>query len=63
VKVFVTYNFRWVQAPNLVFESEHKKGGHFAAYEVPDLLVGDLWNMFGVGGPAFGVVPGKTGYA
>ena len=47
---------------NIVADFEHDKGGHFAAYEVPDLLVGDLQKMFGRGGPAFGVVPGKVGY-
>ena len=55
---------RWLQAlGNLVFESEHEHGGHFAAYERPDLLAGDLRKMFGKGGPAFGVVPGREGYA
>ncbi|KAJ3531862.1 hypothetical protein NMY22_g7980 [Coprinellus aureogranulatus] len=54
---------RWLKALNLVFESEHTSGGHFAAHEKPDLLVGDLRKMFGRGGPAFGVVSGKTGYA
>ncbi|KAJ3534885.1 hypothetical protein NMY22_g6724 [Coprinellus aureogranulatus] len=54
---------RWLKAPNLVFESEHTSGGHFAAHEKPHLLVGDLRRMFGKGGPAFGVVSGKTGYA
>ncbi|KAF7966460.1 hypothetical protein HWV62_38354 [Athelia sp. TMB] len=48
---------------NLVFANEHSKGGHFAAFEQPALLAGDLRKMFGRGGPAFGVVPGKTGYA
>ncbi|PPR05411.1 hypothetical protein CVT24_008025 [Panaeolus cyanescens] len=52
----------WLKAPNLVFESEHERGGHFAAYEKPEALVGDLRRMFGKGGPAFGVVPGKSGY-
>lgn len=47
----------------LVFESEHDKGGHFAAHEQPEALAGDLRRMFGKGGPAYGVVPGKNGYA
>ncbi|KAF8890004.1 Alpha/Beta hydrolase protein [Gymnopilus junonius] len=47
----------------VVFESEHESGGHFAAHEKPQELVGDLRKMFGKAGPAFGVVPGKTGYA
>ncbi|KAH9891977.1 alpha/beta-hydrolase [Cubamyces lactineus] len=46
----------------LVFESEHEKGGHFAAFEVPELLAGDLRKMYGKGGPAYGVVPGTNGY-
>jgi hypothetical protein len=45
-----------------VFSAEHDKGGHFAQHEVPEALVGDLRRMFGRGGPAFGVVPGQTGY-
>ncbi|KAJ3997936.1 Alpha/Beta hydrolase protein [Lentinula boryana] len=46
----------------LVFQAEHSSGGHFAAYERPEELVGDLRKMFGKKGPAFGVVPGKNGY-
>jgi len=46
----------------IVFESDHKVGGHFAAYEQPEALVGDLRKMFGKSGPAEGVVPGCTGY-
>ncbi|EIW59623.1 alpha/beta-hydrolase [Trametes versicolor FP-101664 SS1] len=47
---------------NLVFESTHDKGGHFAAFEQPEKLAGDLHKMYGKGGPAHGVVPGKNGY-
>ena len=46
----------------VVFEAEHDAGGHFAAFEVPEKLAGDLRRMYGKGGPAYGVVPGKTGY-
>ena len=46
----------------VVFEGEHEKGGHFAAHEVPESLVGDLRKMYGREGPAYGVVPGKDGY-
>ena len=54
----------WVSAyGNVVFTSEHTSGGHFAAFEKPDELVGDVRKMFGNGGRAFGVVPGKTGYS
>ncbi|KAG6900645.1 hypothetical protein C0993_006749 [Termitomyces sp. T159_Od127] len=42
--------------------SVHEEGGHFAAYEKPDVLAGDLKKMFGKGGRAFGVVKGKNGY-
>ncbi|KAK0209491.1 Alpha/Beta hydrolase protein [Armillaria fumosa] len=47
---------------NVVFESEHTAGGHFAAHEKPQELVDDVRKMFGKGGPAFGVVPRQTGY-
>ncbi|KAF8486934.1 Alpha/Beta hydrolase protein [Russula ochroleuca] len=47
---------------NVVFESEHDAGGHFAAYEKPEALADDLRRMFGKGGPAAGVVPGKDGF-
>ncbi|KAH9037740.1 hypothetical protein EDB84DRAFT_1675565 [Lactarius hengduanensis] len=46
----------------IVFESKHKVGGYFAAYEQPEALVGDLRKMFRESGPATGVVPGYTGY-
>lgn len=45
-----------------MFESDHKAGGHFAAHEQPQALVADLRAMFGRSGPAFEVVPRKTGY-
>jgi hypothetical protein len=48
---------------NIVFESEHKFGGHFAAYEQPEALVDDLRKMFGKSSPAAGVVVGHTGYS
>ncbi|KAH9855142.1 alpha/beta-hydrolase [Lenzites betulinus] len=47
----------------IVFESEHEHGGHFAAHEQPGELADDMRRMFGKGGPAFGVVAGKSGYA
>ena len=47
----------------VVFESEHEKGGHFAAFERPEDLASDLRKMYGKGGPAHGVVQGKNGYA
>ncbi|KDR82898.1 hypothetical protein GALMADRAFT_134434 [Galerina marginata CBS 339.88] len=62
-KEIVSLPRRWMKSPSLVFESEHDGGGHFAAHEKPQELVEDLRSMFGKGGPAFGVVPGKTGFA
>jgi len=47
---------------NVVFEAEHDAGGHFAAYEKPEFLAGDLQKMFGKNGPAFGVVSGRNGF-
>lgn len=45
--------FPWYYGRTLgpvVFEKFHGEGGHFAAYEKPELLVGDLRRMFGEGG-------------
>ncbi|KAL0960895.1 hypothetical protein HGRIS_005904 [Hohenbuehelia grisea] len=55
----------WIRSTtgNLVQYTHHAKGGHFAAHERPEDLVGDLQRMFGKKGAAFGVVSGKTGYA
>ena len=46
----------------VVFESEYDKGGHFAAWERPDAIAGDLRAMFGKGARAEGVVHGKSGF-
>jgi pimeloyl-ACP methyl ester carboxylesterase len=47
----------------IVFESEdHKRGGHFAAFEQPHVVVNDMMEMYKKGGPAYGVVEGATGY-
>ena len=46
----------------LVFTQEHENGGRFAAFERPKDLAADVRAMFGKGGPAFGVVPGRSGY-
>ncbi|KEF60837.1 microsomal epoxide hydrolase [Exophiala aquamarina CBS 119918] len=46
----------------VVLMNEHDKGGHFAAWEVPELLVRDIREMFGRDGGAFGVVEGRSGY-
>ncbi|KIY50444.1 alpha/beta-hydrolase [Fistulina hepatica ATCC 64428] len=47
---------------NVVLEGDHDEGGHFAAYQTPKLLSGDLFAMFGKNGGAYGVVEGKTGF-
>ncbi|CAG8885181.1 unnamed protein product [Penicillium salamii] len=46
----------------LVRESEHAHGGHFAAWEVPKIIVEDLQAMFKKGGPCHGIIEGKEGY-
>lgn len=46
----------------VVHESFHESGGHFAAWEKPEVLAAELKKMFGKGGGAFGVVAGKNGY-
>ncbi len=46
----------------IVFESEHAKGGHFAAWERPDDVVKDLRTMFGKGGGAGHCVDGSDGF-
>ncbi|KAI1820048.1 microsomal epoxide hydrolase [Xylaria intraflava] len=44
---------------NVVFEKDHDRGGHFAAWECPAALVGDLREMFGPNGGAKGAVKTK----
>ncbi|KAJ5103865.1 hypothetical protein N7532_004394 [Penicillium argentinense] len=46
----------------VVWQSRHERGGHFAAWEVPDVIVGDLRAMLRKGGPCHGVIPGRKGY-
>lgn len=46
----------------VVYESFHDKGGHFAAWERPEIIAQDLQKMLGRGGGAYGVVKGKDGY-
>lgn len=55
---------RWMRLlGNVVFQSEHNKGGHFAAYEQPEKLADDLRRMFEAGGPAHDTFPESKGYA
>ncbi|KAI1158061.1 microsomal epoxide hydrolase [Nemania serpens] len=44
---------------NVVYEKYHDRGGHFAAWEHPDGIVGDLREMFGPKGGARGSVKTK----
>ncbi|TLD21962.1 hypothetical protein PspLS_08260 [Pyricularia sp. CBS 133598] len=48
---------------DVVLNKMHSSGGHFAAFERPEYLAGDLHEMFGRNGGAYGVVKGRTGYA
>jgi hypothetical protein len=60
---FWAWHSSWTRLTgNVVFESEWKNGGHFAAHEKPEELVIDVRKMFGKGGKAYSVVPGKDGY-
>ena len=47
---------------DVVRENEFDCGGHFAAWEVPELLARDLQGFLGKGGPAYAVVTGRDGY-
>ena len=46
----------------VVWQSEHGKGGHFAAWEMPEAIIKDLRGMFGKIGPCYGIVKGREGY-
>lgn len=46
----------------IVHESEPRKGGHFAAWENPEAIAGDLNAMFKKDGPCFNIVDGKSGF-
>ncbi|KAJ5194003.1 Alpha/beta hydrolase fold-1 [Penicillium cf. griseofulvum] len=47
---------------NIVQETEYDRGGHFAAWEVPELLASDIKRFLGNNGPAYGVVVDRDGY-
>ncbi|KAJ5232332.1 epoxide hydrolase [Penicillium chermesinum] len=47
---------------NVVRTTEFDCGGHFAAWEVPELLVADLKEFLGKEGAAYGAIAGKAGY-
>jgi hypothetical protein len=46
----------------VAYESVHDHGGHFAAWEHPELIAGDLNAMFSKKGPCYGIVKGASGY-
>lgn len=46
----------------VVYESDNDRGGHFAAWERPEIIVADLRKMFGKRGGAYGVVKERNGY-
>ncbi|ROV87841.1 hypothetical protein VMCG_10545 [Cytospora schulzeri] len=41
------------QVGDVVYEREHEQGGHFAAWEQPEVLVDDIRTMFDLKGPAY----------
>lgn len=46
----------------VVLQSEHSHGGHFAAWEVPEVIVQDLQAISGKNGPCFEAVSRRSGY-
>lgn len=54
-------SWAWSNGP-VVQQTTFDAGGHFAAFEVPELLAGDLRKLFGKGGACEGVVAGKRGW-
>ncbi|CAF9923879.1 MAG: hypothetical protein GOMPHAMPRED_003474 [Gomphillus americanus] len=54
-------SWAWTNGP-VVQQTTFEVGGHFAAFEVPELLAGDLRKLFGANGPCLGVVQGKRGF-
>lgn len=48
---------------DVVLLKRHERGGHFAATEMPEAVVGDLRSMFARGGGgAYGIIEGCEGY-
>lgn len=53
----------WLKAVgNIVRETDFEKGGHFAAWEMPEVLVRDLRAFMGRSGEAYAVVTNKDGF-
>lgn len=44
----------------VVYESFKKRGGHFAAWEIPGEISSDLQAMFGKGGPCYKIIGSKS---
>ncbi|KAJ5501394.1 hypothetical protein N7453_006211 [Penicillium expansum] len=47
---------------DIVQETEYDRGGHFAAWEVPELLASDIKRFLSNNGPAYGAVANRNGY-
>ncbi|OGE53634.1 hypothetical protein PENARI_c007G04542 [Penicillium arizonense] len=59
----VMFPMAWYRSiGNVVRETEYDHGGHFAAWEVPELLAADLKAFLGKDGPAYGAVGDRDGY-
>jgi pimeloyl-ACP methyl ester carboxylesterase len=55
--------FSWAATGGVIVrQTAFEAGGHFAAFEVPELLAGDLRALFGKRGVCAGVVDGKDGF-
>lgn len=58
--MFRTPRFWNTQVGDVVFEREHERGGHFAAWEQPEALADDLRVMFAKNGSAIEAVCKKV---
>ncbi|OTB09273.1 hypothetical protein M426DRAFT_260586 [Hypoxylon sp. CI-4A] len=54
-EMFRTPNLWNKQIGDVVYEKEHERGGHFAAWEQPEALAGDLQAMFDQNGATYGL--------
>jgi hypothetical protein len=44
------------------YQSEYERGGHFAAWEMPEAIAADLRKMFEKSGPCYGVIGDRNGF-
>ncbi|KAM5454863.1 putative microsomal epoxide hydrolase [Microsporum audouinii] len=59
----LTFPMLWCRSiGNVVRETEFEKGGHFAAWEVPEDLAADIQGFFGKKGQAYRALVGTDGY-